>query len=81
MSRTNTSASVNDPTSLSISKTLFELCLCALLSVVVWKLIAILTQGKRKTTCIKMYMQVGIKMSESINRHVKQQYSFGQQVL
>lgn len=81
MSRTNTSASVNGSTSLSISKTLFELCLCALLSVVVLKLIAILTQGKRKTTCIKMDMQVSIKMSESINRHVKQQYSFGQQEL
>lgn len=81
MSRTNASTSVNDSTFLSIYKTLLELCLSALFSMVDWKLIAILTQGKRKTTCIKMDMQVNVKMSEPINRHVKQQYSFRQQVL
>jgi len=42
---------------------------------------AILTQGKKKTTCIKMDTQISIKMSECINRHVKQQYSFREQVL
>lgn len=80
MSRTN-SSTLNDSTFLSIYKTLLELCLSALLSMADWKLIAIWTQGKRKTTCIKMDMQVSIKMSEPINRHVKQQYSFRQQVL
>lgn len=66
---------------MSIYETLLQLCLSALLSIVDWKLIAVLTQGKRKTTCIKMDMQVSIKMSEPINRHVKQSHFLRQQVL